>query len=560
MELTLREKRVKSLLEDSRRLCQYATPDFVAELMVSWAIRSKDAVVLDPCSGNSTLLEKSMGRLVQLGATTSSAARNVYGVEINRKTIGVALSNLVSKFGASVPRFINKDFLLVDPDTTPRFTTLICNPPYKRHQELEGRYKDLIAEKIEKESGMVIPRTSGLYVHFLIHASRFLEDDGRMVFLTPSQYLDNKFGSVLRRFLTERFQIKALVLFDETLKVFPNSMSTACLILLQKTAPTSRTKTMLVKLNSIPTAQQLWSILEDKVGFSSARIYYIMQKQLQAEPKWTRLFSEDVSSGAVGHCLRDFAEIRRGVATGANEYFVLGDAEVKDLRLESRFLMPILAKAQYAPFYDFTTEDWDRLRVKGKRVWLLDCDVPKNRLRRNNVLRYIEYGETKAYHKRYLTSHRKLWYSQEHRLPSSIIFTYMSNGHPRFIYNKAKVVTLNTFHSIYPTDEISSDKKKLKALLAYLNSSYLRTRLRFYGRTYSGGLLKIEPNEMGRIPTLDLNQLEEAQLAELARLFDKMCHACRRTGEPCNTGEIDEYLSSISTATPLDLERLQNGF
>ncbi|MCJ7634395.1 SAM-dependent methyltransferase [Candidatus Bathyarchaeota archaeon] len=511
--------------------------------MANWAITTKNDLVLDPCCGDSSLLEKAIERLLELGSTTNSALENVYGIEINKRTTYTAFANIFKKFNSNAQHLITKDFLKVVPYELPKFNAILCNPPYKRHHNLSRTYKDYILKRILRDIGIVVPRTSSLYLHFFFYSSQFLADEGRMIFLTPSQYLNNKFGAVLRDFLVDKFHLYALVLFDEKISIFPDVMSTACFTLLKKGTPNEDDEVMLIKIDSISKIPELRNALKGKIG-ANLNIQKISQKKLRENFKWSTFFQPTYLPEYAIMKLQDLATTKRGIATGANNFFVLTNENISELGLERRFLIPVLAKAQNAPYFDFKVEDWMRLKDKGKKTWLFSCGIPKDELISTNALRYIEEGERLKYHKRYLTSHRQPWYRLEKRVPSKIIVTYMSNGNPRFIYNESQILTLNVFHSVYLKEDICKNDNIIKALLSYLNSSSFRSMLPYLGRVYFGGLLKIEPGDVQKMPVLDIGQLPNNTLMELSGFFDKSCKQYRKN-RIWDTNEIDETLKSI---------------
>lgn len=527
----------------AKRLCQYRTPEYIAEVMARWAVTAQDNLVLDPCCGDSNLLEKAVERLLKLGSTPSSASEKVYGIEINQKTTLFAIANLERKLGVVPNHLRTEDFLKVEVDELPRFNALLCNPPYRRHHDLSKTYKDFVFKKILKDTGIMIPKTASLYVHFFIHASQFLADKGRMIFLTPSQFLTNSFGKVLRDTITKKFQLRCLLLFDENLSVFPNAMSTACLTLLEKKQPETDAKVMFIKTERILTAEELWNALCGKPS-AGVSVHRIPQEKLRQKERWNTLFQTDNRPAYTTRKLQDFAKTKRGLATGANNFFVLTHEDVRKLGIESCFLVPLLAKAHYAPYLDFLTEDWFRLREGRKKVWLFACSLPKEQLAGTNALCYIEQGERLGYNHRYLASHRQPWYRLENRPPSKIFLTYMSNGNPRFIYNEANVVALNVFHCVYPDKDKGMNVERTKALLSYLSSSPFRSALPYLGRIYSGGLLKIEPGEAQRLPVVNIDEFSKSALADLARLFDRLRKEYRKN-RIWDTTEIDQAIESL---------------
>jgi len=323
----------------AKRLCEYRTPEFIAEVMARSVIAKQDNLVLDPCCGDSNLLEKAVERLLKLGSTPPLASRKIYGVEINRKTSRLALANLKKRLGTAPKHLATKDFLRVEVNELPKFDAILCNPPYRRHHDLSKTYKEFVFEKIFRETGIAVPKTSSLYVHFFIHASQFLADKGRMIFLTPSQFLNNSFGKVLRDVLTQKFLLRCILLFDENLSIFPNVMSTACLTLLEKQQPEAGEEVKLIKTERILSAEELWNALWGK-ALPGVFVRRIPQEELHQKERWNTLFVKDNLLACAKRSLQDFTRTKRGLATGANDFFVLTHESVIKQGIEVCFLKP----------------------------------------------------------------------------------------------------------------------------------------------------------------------------------------------------------------------------
>jgi hypothetical protein len=159
----------------------------------------------------------------------------------------------------------------------------------------------------------------------------------------------------------------------------------------------------------------------------------------------------------------------------------------------------------------------------GKKRWLFYCSLDPHALENTKAFKYIKYGEQAGYPERSLIKLRRRWYELERRMAPKIIFTYLTRGNARFIYNAADALALNVFLLIYPASEIINDSIKLKALLAYLNSNIAKEQLRRVGRTYGGKTLKLEPRELDNLPVLDVRRINHRKLEELAALFDELC-------------------------------------
>ena len=107
---------------------------------------------------------------------------------------------------------------------------------------------------------------------------------------------------------------------------------------------------------------------------------------------------------------------------------------------------------------------------------------------------------------RYLPSRRKPWYSQEKRKPAPFLLPCVlrieEGMAPRFIMNKSRRIATNSYLLLYPKVPLTRLLKRDCSLRIQIFDSLCRIgRLSFEkeGRLYGGGLIKIEPRELGKI-------------------------------------------------------------
>lgn len=112
---------------------------------------------------------------------------------------------------------------------------------------------------------------------------------------------------------------------------------------------------------------------------------------------------------------------------------------------------------------------------------------------------------------RYLLSRRAPWYRQEQRLPAPIVCGYMARKDQhgasiRFYRNKSQAIAANVYLLLYPKPLLTHYCPDVGVWLDEMFQLLLTLapeQVVGQGRTYGGGLDKIEPNELGRVAFSD---------------------------------------------------------
>jgi adenine-specific DNA-methyltransferase len=513
--------------EDRRKLGEFYTPKPIARFMAQWVIRSSSDTYLDPACGSGGFLIEGYYRFLELGLASKRAIDRIRGFDYNPLAVEMSTANLLLLEPDCAPKIELRDFLKSSPDG--KSSGLSCNPPYSRHHELKGDYKEEIAESLGHEAGRRLSRLSSVYVYFLVHAIRWVQAKGRIAFITPNDFLDVEYGIALKEFLLSSCEIDALLLFDENNLVFPGTLTTACITLLKEGPKKTNAEPAVVRLKSWPeSTSELTDLIEGRLpSMKGVELTRVPKQSLVAAQKWTHLGEVFTSHSKNTVLLRELASVNRGIATGANDFFILSDAEVKKWEIGRQYLKAILTNSRLVPRLDFTQDDFEHLRASGQKVWLLDIEVPFAELKGDPVSKYLQLGIDRGIAERYLTRTRDRWYSQEKRASPPIIFPLMIRQNPRFVYNRIGVAVSNNIHCVYPRDDIARSDEQTKALLAVLNSSFIHGQLPRLGRSYGGGLLKLEPKEVMSLPVVDIRRLPAREIKEMADSFESVCKGLR---------------------------------
>jgi hypothetical protein len=191
------------------------------------------------------------------------------------------------------------------------------------------------------------------------------------------------------------------------------------------------------------------------------------------------------------------------------------------------------------------------------------CHEPREKLPKN-VLEYIRWGETecrtmirgsrgggKICSQALACQAREKkkdlfygWYDLGGVEKAPIMAIYQSRYKTRFILSKYPIVT---YHAIITfTPKLEMDESQLKALLAYLNSSFPQLYIESVGRTTGAvGPIGLEVKHAEQLPILDVRRLKKEDVDQLAFLFDKLENEARKIGGADLSENIEKIWDSI---------------
>lgn len=425
-----------------------------------------------------------------LETSNSQGIESAIGIDISRTNLAIARK----KWGHKGLQLRLADFLHLE-DLPPR-SLILANPPYLRQQRIDPGYKWKLRERASVKSQMVVSGLSGLYVYFMLLCDTWMEDGGIAAWLIPSEFMQTDYGAAIRKYLTERVQLIRIHKFDikprfEGVDVYP------AVVVFRKNLPKKGGKVFLTSGGSL---------------FEPHEKEQVMVEDLRKEAKWRiprEIAKRDASSDV---CLGDLFDIRRGIATGANEFFVLSRDRVIELGIPSEALLPLLPKAHLIAGDIIEAESDGRPSV-SQELSLLSIDMDETEIEKKfpRLSEYLHTAIEKGVRNRTLVKSRKRWYKQESRKPSPFLCTYMgrekANGPPlRFLWNKSKAIVTNTYLMLYPktglNEVLENDPSKMEELFELLKISAEKT-MKEKWRLHAHGLHKIEPRELGQVRLID---------------------------------------------------------
>ena len=389
------------------------------------------------------------------------------------------------------------DFLAQKPDE--QFDMLVANPPYVRHHHIDNDTKVRLQKLVQRQTGITISGLAGLYCYFMMLSSTWLKDGGLSCWLVPSEFMDVNYGEAVKRYLTQNVQLLHIHRFKADDLQFTDALVSSCIVVFRNCKPAAGQEVKFSLGGSINNPETVRTI-----GVS----------KLKAKDKWTNLFTEDAPINEPQATLGDFFTVKRGIATGDNNFFILNKETIAQYEIPKEFLRPILPSPRYIK--------GDRINSVGglpaleRQQFLFCCNLSENVLkdRYPKVWEYICKGYERGVQKGYICSRRSPWYSCEEREPAAIVVPYMgrsetSNRLFRFILNDSKAITTNVYLLLYPKPQYArcmKDEAVLTEVWHELNTIPTETLSR-NGRFYGGGLRKMEPNELMRTPAKGIASL-----------------------------------------------------
>lgn len=507
------------------------TPRDFADLLVSWAVECQGQSVLDLGVGAGVFVLAAYERLIELGATSENARKQIYGAEIDVDTFNQFVSSTVTEIGG-FPNVQHGDFFRLD---FPTVDAVVGNPPYVRRTYLEDI--DEIRDQI-RGRGFVggidsVSRHADLYMYFLFCASAKLRTGGKLAVITPESWLNVGYGEAFKELLRQQFVVRSLISFDR--RVFSDAQVKPVLLMATKSEQTGDNQVVdFIRVrNGLPPS----SVRELLATTPSSRpgdiaITQIRQKELAPAVPWgIHLKAPGLYADLAGHPLmvpvEQIAQTRIGLQTLAKEFFVLNRQQVEETGIESEFLRPLAQSPRYfnEPIIEHGQEG---------RFFLFFCSKTKAELEGTRALEHVLRGEratvpvrgkgdlVTGYHRktRIRKTSRDPWYDLktdiDRRGIASILIPRLTYQSFTVVWNKASFVPGELFIEFLP---YSTGAIETEAYLAILSSTIFEIMVRSHAQVYGGGTYNINPGQIRLVPMINVTALETSEIDCLAAAY-----------------------------------------
>lgn len=466
-----------------KELGAFYTPPAMAAQLVHWAVRRPTDSVLDPSFGGLVFLIAAYDHLRHLGASESAAGEQIFGGELDERAYAGGLSD--PRVGASNARLVRGDFLSFSPGAElPLVDAVVGNPPYVRYQGFNAggtHGHDLAAG-----AGVRLTRLASSWAPFVVHGTSFLKTGGRMAQVLPAEILHAQYAEDVLGYLRRSFAAVTLVLFEQ--RVFPGALEEVVLLLAEGRGVGPAHGTQVVEVADLASLD-VGRLVRPSEGTMNPIAEGVDTLLLQLLPDSTRELYCELRRRPEVAALGTLASVDIGAVTGANDFFLVPG---NDARVPERFLRPAVSKAAHIAGARFTSADHRRLSVQRKPMHMVVIDRHHAQQDLADVEPYLALGDASGISGRYKCRVRSPWWSvplPKHGTPAAFM-TYCSSEHPRVVVNEAGALHTNTVHGLTPLGAF--DAAEIAA--RFLNSLTLLS-VELVGRSYGGGVLKLEPTE-----------------------------------------------------------------
>ncbi len=477
----------------------FFTPPAIADYLVGWALQNDPAAkVLDPTCGDGVFLQAAGQQLKALGRQVSDLDEQVFGIDLHRESLDEAMRLLeVENLDAHL---VASDFFAVPtPDVSdsplPFVDAVVGNPPFIRYQEHVGDSRRMSVEAAFKQ-GVRLSGLASSWAASLAHAAGFLKPEGRLAMVLPAELLTVGYAEPIRTWLRKRFGQVNLVVFEHV--QFEDALVDVVLLLAEGSGGCE--------------SFALWHV-DNAEDLAQIRPAGQLDVTPSASGKWTDILIPSAQRGLYREViaesfttLGEYGSPVLGSVTGANKFFAITDATREQYGFgESQLVKISPPGTRHLRGATFTAQQWNDLRDSGERVWLLRPDPDDMTPGR---IEYTQLGEALGVDQAYKCQIRTPWWRPPVSTTPDLFFTYMSHNYPRLISNKAKVAFLNSMHGVRLNSEAPAIASEALPFMCLNSVTMLGAEIN--GRSYGGGILKMEPREAASLPLPSVEVMERA--------------------------------------------------
>ena len=388
------------------------------------------------------------------------------------------------------------------------FDVVIANPPYVRQEEITPKaYKDAL---VKQYSDAAVAR-SDLYCYFYARGLQLLRDGGTHVFVCSNSWLDVGYGAKLQEHLLSNAQVPAI--YESALeRQFATADINTIISVIRKTGnPADGDAIRFVSLRdefdaALANPAKRREITQTRAALRAAGLAPPDNRGRRkfVGDKWggKYLRAPDIYHAILANYddrlvrLGDVATVRRGVTTGANDFFYLTPERIAEFGIEAEYCRPVMTTPQ-----ESRSIAVDPARLP-KRLFM--CHADQDALAGTGALAYVQWGEEQGYHQRTSVKSRPRWYDLGQRDTARLAMNYLIDTTARTFYVEDGLLFGDNLQ------EIRSVTVSQLQLCAALNSTLSQLMVNIGGRAnFGGGLMKIQTFEIESLQIVNPQLLPE---------------------------------------------------
>lgn len=427
---------------------KYYTPENLAKFLVRTLISKQNIKIFDPAYGEGSLLIAA-----EEFCKSNNIEHSIFGCDIDPSC---NLPIQLKRDGIKHIDFINYS-------TEDKYDYIVMNPPYIRHHKINSDKKNEWSKYISDICKLDI--TCDLWAYFLVKTTSMLKESGSIGAILPWSFLQAEYSIKIREFLSDNYEkIKILCLNNSFFKDTEERVLVLWLCNYN------------VKCNSF------------EIGYGNSIDEEIKYVKINKKEWESEFFTDHDVNSLINLCINkyefkrfgEFADIKIGVVTGANNFFVLTKDKINELNLKKKNYIPILRSSK-----EFCGLNFNGYDPTHKLIRIKDNELFK---------KYIEEGKNENFHTRTHSLLREPWYKiSEGKIPDAF-FPYRITDIPYLAFNDSNLQSTNSIHRVYFKSDVSEYEKKWIQLS--LLSVFGQLSLESYSKIYGSGVLKIEPRSL----------------------------------------------------------------
>ena len=408
---------------------------------------------------------------------------------------------------------------------------VVMNPPYVRQELIPSEKKKCYTDNYG------LDKKSDLYAYFLIRAVNLISEDGVMSVITSDKWLETGYGVSLQK----RLKGHLVSIYGQRERSFGADINTVISV-------------CTAKANNDVSVD--FTYLET-YGLDRVRRHYSIPKREIQPGKWfylraPKVFIEKILP-KLTHKLGDFAEIKRGFTTGANEFFYMKDIShlyeadyladpkkfevwgvrarnVKDLMQQGLVYIENEGGKRFVlerEDVSLVIRSPDEIRKYGIDNVNTFVFRPKKQNGPNPLsIQYILWGENyktvidrgknrgkvvTGFHKLdTMKSHKPAWYNLSDLAPAKLFHPIGTNKRHFMAFSVHPLLADQMLVLCHPRPFANVD-----VLWLFANSTIAYLLFEMYGRRFGGGALQVSTGVLKKLPVPDLGNFKlNSQLLE----------------------------------------------